>query len=79
MGGRGECLVMCFCPIYRQASFSAPETLPVFNMHLCIPILDCTLGTVGQGGGLCHAVLGAIGEVSGVGLTEVGSHVGVAN
>lgn len=47
----------------QQASFSAPGTLPVFNMHLCIPILDCTLGTVGQGGGLCHAVLGAIGEL----------------
>ena len=46
----------------RPGSFSAPDTLPLFNMHLCVPILDCTPGTVGQGGP-CHAVLCVIREV----------------
>lgn len=46
----------------QLGSFSAPETLPSFNVHACVPILDCMPATVGQGG-LCHAVLCIIKEL----------------
>ena len=49
--------------LYRLSSFQLPPMLPSFNMHAVVPVIQCSLNTVGQPH-LCHATLCILREVS---------------
>ena len=51
------------CPLCRLGSFQLPLILPSFNMHAVVPVIQCTLNTVGQPQ-LCHATLCILREVT---------------